>query len=296
MSQRLPPLAWLRAFEAAGRLESFRRAAEELHVTPSAVSHHVRSLEGYLATPLFERARNRVRLTQEGAAYLERLSAGFAELARAADVLAAPDRARLTVGAFPFLASEVLLPHLAELAARLPEVALRMVSETALELLTHAEPERRVDAIVRYGDGRFPGCTARKLTEVALVPVCAPALAQEDMEALVALGPRITVGGPFEGWTRWAESAGVELAATAQTVGFDSYLTAMRAVEQGLGVGLGILPFVNGWLADGRVVRAHEHQIAAEQSSYLVTAQHAAERPELDLLADWLLARFAEAG
>ncbi len=299
MSNRLPPLVWLKAFEAAGRLQSFRAAAEELHVTPSAISHHVRSLERRLGRPLFERTGNSVRLTREGERYAARISEGFAHLSSAADVFEVPATARrLTIGAFPFLVSEILVPNLGELRARLPGVVLAVVSQTHLSLLTHANPAQRVDAIIRYGDGRFPACTARKLTDVELVPVASPELlggtGLRDAQRLLAQGPRITIDGPFDGWSVWAAATGVAVSPRSDALAFDSYLSAMRAVEQGLGVGLGIRPFIDPWLVDGRVAIVLDRPVQAGQASYLVTAQHALARPELDVLADWLLARFID--
>lgn len=293
--RRLPPLVWLKAFESAGRLGSFRAAADELHVTASAISHHVRSLEHRLGRPLFERTGNSVRLTAEGAAYLGRLSMGFAQLAGAADALDdSGSPRRLTLGAFPFLVSEVLMPGLAELRCRLPGLALSVVSGTGLSLLSHADPARRVDAVIRYGNGRFPACHARKLTDVSLVPVAAPSWVGRGADALARVcdGPRITVAGPFAGWQVWAAGAGVTLSPQAETLEFDSYLAAMHAAEQGLGAGLGIRPFIDHWLYAGRVRMLVDRAQAVEtEASYLVTAQHAAHRPELDVLAEWLMSR-----
>ncbi len=294
MSRRAPPLAWLRAFEAAGRLESFRAAAEELHVTPSAISHHVRTLERHLGRPLFARTGNSVRLTQEGGAYLERISAGFAELAAAASVLGGPAGRRLTIGAFPFLVNEILLPYLSDLQAALPGTSISVVSATHIDRLTDADPARRVDAIVRYGDGRFPGCVARKLTDVALLAVVAPRDAR-DLDTVLAQEPRIVVPGPFDGWAAWSAATGIALSNEGGTLSFDSYVTAMRAAEQGLGVALGIVPFVDPWIRAGRVRVLQQEKVPVDQSSYLVVAQYADGRPDLDVLADWLIARF-EAG
>lgn len=297
MPNRLPPLVWLKAFEAAGRLQSFRAAAEELHVTPSAISHHVRSLERRLGRPLFERAGNSVKLTREGELYAARISEGFARLSSAAEVFDVPTTARrLTIGAFPFLVSEILVPNLGELRARLPGVALAVVSATHLGLLTHADPAHRIDAIIRYGDGHFPSCAARKLTDVDLVPVASPGLLGKadfrDVRRLLAHGPRVTIDGPFDGWSVWATATGITVSPRSDALAFDSYLSAMRAVEQGLGVGLGIRPFIDPWLAAGRVAIVLDKPVEADQASYLVTAQYAGARPELDVLADWLLARF----
>lgn len=298
MVHRLPPLTWLRAFEAAGRLASFRAAADELHVTPSTVSHHVRDLEQRLGVPLFQRSGAGVCLTREGAAYLRQLSAGFEALAGAAAAIALPGRpATLRLGAFPFLTSEVLVPGLAGLRERLPGVKLSVVSDTRLSSLTLADPGQRLDAVVRYGNGRFFGCRARKLTDVSLVPVAAPGLlagvcSPVRRKQLLARTPRITVAGPFDGWRRWTESPG-GLPVSDEELSFDSYPSAMRATEQGLGIGLGLRPFVDGWLGAGRLAVVVERPVPAPESSYLVTPLHAPPRPELDVLEGWLLERFS---
>lgn len=300
MSSRLPPLSWLRAFEAAGRLQSFRAAAAELHVTPSAISHHVRALEERVGRPLFVRTGSGVALTREGEAYLARVSAGFETLAAAGDVLEAPAAGRrLRLGGFPFLVSEVLVPNLAGLRERLPGVALKVSTETDLVALTRADPEQRLDAVIRYGSGRFPGYSARKLTDVALVPVAAPALlaaARDTPEVLIHQGPRVAVAGPYSGWAMWTAGSGIAVDAAAEVVAFDSYLSAMRATEQGLGVGIGVLPFVDLWLAAGRLAVVLDVPVPAQQGAYLVTGRYAAARPELDVLADWLQERFGGEG
>lgn len=298
MPQRLPPLTWLRAFEAAGRLESFRAAAEELHVTPSTISHHIGDLETQLQVPLFQRGGNGVRLTREGEAYLTRISRGFAVLTDAAQVLQAPAAvSRLSIGAFPFLVSEVLIPGLGELRARLGPVTVSVVSDTRLSTLTEADPQHRLDAVIRYGQGRFAGCVGSKLSDVSLVVVAAPDLAGSFDRAGASTpldqAPRVGVAGPFDGWGVWARGAGVRLPAGGDELVFDSYLSAMRAVEQGLGLGLGIRPFIHPWLQTGRVVVVDPREVPAGQDSYLVTARYRGIRPQLQVLGEWLAERLA---
>ena len=290
VSKQLPPLTWLRAFEAAGRLQSFRLAAVELHLSPSAISHHIRSLEEYLAKPLFQRTGNRVVLTLEGSAYLAEISAGFSRLKKAADVIDNFGQQRqLTIGAFPFLVNECLLPNLSQLREMLHGQEISVVSDTRLELLTAADPDKRVDAIIRYGSGKFTGCTAVKLTDISLVPVASPELIETmGAERLLAEGTRIIVDGPFKGWDTWARGAKVSFVDDTPKLSFDSFVTALQAAEHGLGMTLGIRPFVDGWLKQGRLATVNDRHVNAGQGSYLVMARHDNLRADLALLTTWL--------
>ena len=289
-SKQLPPLTWLRAFEAAGRFQSFRAAAEELHLSPSAISHHIRSLEEYLAKPLFQRTGNRVILTLEGSAYLAEVSAGFTRLKNAAHVIDNFDpQKQLTIGAFPFLVNESLLPNLNQLREMLGGREISVVSDTRLEQLTAADPNKRVDAIIRYGNGKFPGCTAVKLTDITLVPVASPELIERvGADRLLAEGTRIIVDGPFKGWDTWARGAKVNFAENTSKLSFDSFVTALQAAEHGLGITLGIRPFVDEWLNQGRLATVTDQHINAGQGSYLVMARHDNLRTDLALLTTWL--------
>ena len=296
LSKQLPPLTWLRAFEAAGRLQSFRGAALELHLSPSAVSHHIRSLEEHLAKPLFQRTGNSVILTLEGGVYLQEISAGFVRLTGAVEVFEQFEQhTRLTIGAFPFLVNEWLLPNLGELRELLGGMDISVVSDTRLELLTVADPGKRVDAIIRYGNGKFPSCKSVKLTDVTLVPVASPELiGRFGADDLLRNGPCIVVTGPFNAWEVWAAGANVEFVKNRSALNFDSYDTALQAAEHGLGVALGIRPFIDEWLKEGRLHIVKDHCVDAGQSSYLVTPRHDNLRPELALCTSWLSNLFAQ--
>jgi LysR family glycine cleavage system transcriptional activator len=173
-----PPLTWLRAFEASARLGSLKNAADELAVAPSTISHHVRDLEVRLGVPLFARTGRGVTLTDEGEQYFEVLRHAF-DLLRAG----APNgdaALRLRIGCFPFLANEVLVPRFGELKRALAGVEITLRNETRLDALVAPTTSERLDVVIRYGDGRFPGCLAMKLADVDLVPIIAPSYACWD--------------------------------------------------------------------------------------------------------------------
>ena len=241
MTSRLPPLIWLRAFEAAGRHSSFKRAAEELHVTPSTVSHQVRDLENWLQTPLFERITRAVRLTAAGEQYLQEVSGAFQIIAQATERLKPEkQRTRLKIGMFPSFASEVVVPRIAELQALLPDVELVIDSNTQLGALTSEDETQRCDALIRYGKGEFPGCIGRLLTEIRIAPMCTPAYLKKHLISCAEDLNNVTlikVSGPFDGWHYWAKQTGIETPTGRDRLVLDNYLSAMHAVKQGLGVG-----------------------------------------------------------
>src|SRR5262245_37396716 len=152
MSERLPPLSSLRAFEAVARRLSFSRAAEDLHVTPGAVSQQIRFLEQYLGESLFERTRRSVALTETGMKMLPEIQAGLETLSRALNHKTAPACKALTISVAPSFASKWLLPRLADFSDRHADVDLRISATVGL-----ADFKRdKVDLAIRLGRGSYP--------------------------------------------------------------------------------------------------------------------------------------------
>ncbi|MEM1433148.1 MAG: LysR family transcriptional regulator [Pseudomonadota bacterium] len=285
-----PPLSWLQAFEAAGRTGSFKAAAEELHVSPSNISHQIRDLEAYLGTLLFSRQRRQVRLTREGEAYLPGLSSGF-QLIREANAKLGDGAERFYIGAFPFLASELITPQLEAVRAALGPVDLRVFTHTRLEALTHTNPEERLDVVVAYGRGKasFPGLGFDKLCDVALVPVVGNSAPQLNAATEVLRQPLIRVLGPLRGWELWSERFGRAGDLLTFAVETDSYHTAMLSVERNEGVCLAVAPFIKPWLDAGRVRPLSTLALPIEdQAAYAVYAPHQAERAALRQFVSWL--------
>ena len=175
MSERLPPLNALRAFEAAARHLSFARAAQELHVTPSAISHQIKTLEEHLGLPLFRRLNKMLLLTDEGQALLPGLRAGFEQLA---DAVASARRCNLrrvlTVSAAPSFAGKWLVPRLDRFRQAQPDIDVRV--DASIQLVDFARAD--VDVGIRYGTGRYPGLHVECLMADEVLPVCSPQLLQ----------------------------------------------------------------------------------------------------------------------
>ena len=287
--RRLPPLHTLEAFEASARRLSFKLAAEELHLTPSAVSHQIKALEEFLGFPLFRRGNRSLELSDGGKAYLavvrdtlQRLRDGSQRVAQR------HARASLKVSMGPFLASEIILPALPAFQEAHPDIDVRLDTNLRPVDLLHED----LDIALRFGDGQWPQLTAVHLLTVWAAPVCTPSLAR----ALRKRGPEelgeVTLihSMPMpEGWPMWAKAAGVTLGKPKRHTWLDSYLAILRAAEQGLGLALGMLPMVDPLLKRRRLAMPWPQlKIQIPQGYYLLHRASDGDRPEVMAFRDWL--------
>jgi LysR family glycine cleavage system transcriptional activator len=289
--RRLPPLHALEAFEVAARELSFRKAAEALHLTPSAVSHQIKGLEDFLGFALFRRMNRALELTEGGRDYLRVTQASLDSL-REGSQQARQRYGRhttLKISAGPFIASEIIVPALPSFQLEYPHIELNI--ETTL----HPVDLRRedMDIALRFGSGHWPGTTAKRLLTVRAVPVCSPAMAEK-----LRRGTPLGVGDislihstPLpEGWNMWAELSGAKLGKPKGDLWLDSYFAILRAAEQGVGLALGLLPMVNPWLRTGRVVMPWpELQVEIPQGYYLVHRPADENRAEVQVFCTWLM-------
>lgn len=282
MALRLPPLPALRLFEAAGRLGSFKLAAEELHLTPSAVSHGILALERWLGAELFERRANGVVLNAAGQEYLPFVSEALAMIAVGTRRLPGPRRLRqVAVSLAPTFAARFLLPRLHDFRRLRPDIALTL--DTAHRQVGF--PVDDVDLAVRMARAPWPGLPSAKLFDEVLVPVCAPALAGCDL----AHATLLHVASVTEDWAAWAEGAGRAEIADGPGITFDTIHMAIDAAIAGLGVAIGRRPLVDEALAAGRLVAAGR-ETPATTGYWLITGPAAGDRPEVAAFAGWLRA------
>ena len=290
MRSKKTPLKWLEAFEAAGRTGSFKTAAEELSVSASNVSHQIRSLENYLGTPLFSRLGGRIVLTQEGAALLPQLTLGFQNI-RQAQTGSQEDLGVFRIGAFPFVANELIAPEIEALTKLLPYDEVRLFTSNDLHLLTHINPNERLDVVIRYANpgAKFPGLNVRELGAVSLVPVVGPGVRDVvSPEQLVEL-PLAQVLGPFDGWARWWAEHLPGASQPDFVLKTDSYHSAMLAVARGEVACLAVLPFIGPWLQDGRIRALTDLKIPLpEQQAVLVSAPYQEGNAAIPAFAEWL--------
>lgn len=282
----LPPLNGLRAFEAAARMGSFVGAAQELHVSPSAISRLVKLLEQRLGAALFDRLANGLVLTERGSTYLSEVSGAFQRIAQATERLKAAGGSALVIGAGPTLAMRWLIPRLGTFQTKNPDIDVRL--STAIADADPLRPDWA--AAIRIGDGAWPGLTSRFLFTADLFPVCAPSVAKRlsapsDLEQATIL----RVANAAEDWPLWLEACGVADAKLRHARYFDYAAFALQAAVDGLGVAMARAPFVADDLAAGRLVRPFKMVVPKGRGWYLVYRPVQESNPALRVFRDWLL-------
>ncbi|CAG9174038.1 transcriptional regulator GcvA [Cupriavidus pampae] len=275
MSRQIPPLNPLRAFEVAARHLSFTRAAEELFVTPSAVSHQVKTLEENLGVQLFIREAKALVLTPSGTAYLPSVQLAFKQLAEATQRLQSKDRPSLKINMPPTFAVKWLIPRMDSFMRAHPDIDLKV--STSNHRIDFERDD--FDMAIRYGRGDYPGLHAELCLPVEVIPVCAPSLlnGQHPLETPADLrhhtllhddSTYTDVSNPD--WAMWLEHAGVtDVDATRGPSFWPSHLVINAAIS-GLGVALIKKNWIEQDLAEGRLVRLFESIRLPVAFSYFV--------------------------
>jgi len=291
--RELPPLSALRAFEAAARRASFKAAAAELYVTPTAISHQLRQLEAWLGLRVLDRSPRAVALTAAGAELYEAVAAGLSEIGRvAARLRHGPAPAMLTLSATSGFISQWLVPRLADVHRVLPGLDLRLQAAEAVVALQAG----RVDVAVRYGKGPYPGVHATALREDCFGPVCSPQLGVSRVgdlrrsRLLHVEGRRVP--RPAPSWARWCAQAGVAGVNTTAGVRFTDGLHAVQAAIAGQGIVLSSLVLVSDALASGLLVRPFPAALRGA-TYHFVCAPELAGRADVVALRTWFHQRLA---
>jgi LysR family glycine cleavage system transcriptional activator len=285
----LPSLNGLRAFEAAARHMSFTRAAAELNVTQTAISHQIRRLEEQLGLPLFVRRNRALALTREAQDYLPQIRSAFDDLRRATERLRrAENEGLLTVSTTASLATKWLVSRVAAFQDAHPGIEVRI--STSAHLVDFAR--EAVDMAVRYGRGTWPGLRADWLMAEDMFPVCAPALAAalrrpEDLANQTLLHTTVS----REDWQLWLTAAGLPVSiARRRGLMFDQGFMAVQAAMEGLGVALGRTHLVEADIAAGRLVAPFDMVLPGDAGYYVVAPTAAADAPKIARFRDWLIA------
>src|SRR5262252_5515268 len=283
--RKLPFLNGIRAFEAAARSESFAKAAGELHVTPAAISRMVQLLEQRIGVPLFERKANRLTLTAAGRAYQAGLTPILDQLALLTAQVAALAGSRvLTIGVGPTFATRWLIPRLADLQKSAPDVEVRFATGGAT-----VPYNDEWTCGIRLGDGNWPGFSAERLFTAELRPVCAPALARrlrrpDDLRNVTLL----RVAHAEDDWPRWFKA--LELGRVrARGPEFEYYGQALQAAADGVGVAMGIRPYLDDDLAAGRLVAPFAQSVPKGKQWYLVYRELRRDQRDFAAFRRWLM-------
>ena len=298
-TRRLPPLNALRAFEAAARHLSFSAAAAELHVTPAAISHQIKTLEDDLGIKLFRRLNREVRLTDAGQACLPGLRDGFDRIAEAVGLAQRQEAAGfLTVSASPAVAAKFLVPRVEKFRELHPQIDLRV--DASMHLVDFAR--ENVHVALRYGRGHYPGLDVRLLMRTEVVPVCAPALLRgphplrtpADLRHHMLIHDETLTNDPSASdWAMWLRAAGVDGVDSHRGLRFNQVALALDAAIAGRGIVLTRNVFAADDLAAGRLVRLFDRSMPVDFAVYIVTPPKASALPKVKAFSDWVAAEAA---
>lgn len=294
MARRLPPLNQLRAFEAAARHRSFKRAAEELNVTQAAISHQIKALETGLQTPLFIRLTREVRPTPAAETLAAELTAALDRVAAAVEAVDASRRAApLRLSSAPFFGNRWLLPRLGRFRAQRPDIVVRINLD--FEVLDFATSD--IDAAIRYGDGGWTGLAQERLSRDEVCPVAAPALLGGRAppltpQEIAALPLAMSTDRPEE-WTDWFAAAGAPDVALCAAVQFSNRALTHDFALSGNGAAIADLRITELDVQAGRLIRLHPTTVTREMGMFLVYPIDRRRDPRITALAQWLHAEMA---
>ena len=292
MNERLPPLTALRAFEAASRHMSFAKAAEELFVTPAALSYQIKSLETALGQPLFRRLNRAVELTAAGRALQPGVADGFASLTSAwRNTRRLNDNGVLTVTAGPAFTSKWLAPRLYSFAQAHPEIELRFLA--TLKLIDFDRDE--VDVAIRFGLGDDAKVYSKPLIREWMTPMMTPDLAKgltqpRDLAKVPLIhDDSISFFKTPADWPAWCKAAGVTLD-TSHGARFSQADHALDAAMSGVGAVLGRVSLATRALETGRLVAPFDVGLVAEAQFRFICPQGSETRPHVKAFEDWISA------
>jgi LysR family transcriptional regulator, glycine cleavage system transcriptional activator len=286
MSLDLPPLIWLRAFEAAARHLSFTDAAVELNLTQAAVSKHVKSLELRLRHQLFIRRTRSLQLTKLGKSYVPKVRDAFDRLAIGTqEVFGGRHSKGLKLRCSVSFAVNWLAPRLSEFLDRHPTIGLRIMSS----VWNDSFDSDVYDLDIQYGTGDWNGCRSHRLSWETITPLCAPSLARQIQKPDDLRSHRLLhVLGYQEGWGTWLRAAGATLVVPGQGLHFDNSLTAFAVAAQGGGVALGRFSIAKSERALGKLIAPFDLEVEIKEAFYLLEPVGRELHPDATLFMDWI--------
>ena len=287
---KLPHITWLRAFEASARHSSFSAAAEELGLTPAAVSQHIRLLEQHLGVELFKRLPRGVTLSDMGQAYALPIRKAFADMEDATSGLfSVKRRRRVHVRTSITYGSLILAPKLAAFSELHPDVELHMSTAIWSDRLD----DTRIDIDIRYGTGGWGDPHIWPLSHETGIVVCNPAHAasfgpEPDIAAMVQEGVILVMGSEVE-WQRLAAHFSLDLPPPTRFSKVDSSMLALQMLTHGGGAAIIHESFARDYLARGLLVSPFPYQLPIREAYYMIIRDGAQTRPEVRDFRDWLI-------
>ena len=299
------PFNALRAFEAAARHLSFRAAAQELHVTPAAISQQIKTLEDLLEVQLFHRFNRRLALTPAAQQALPKLREGLTQCVEAVNEIRNwRDNADLTIWMAPSFASKWFIPRLPRFTARYPGIDLNISASP--DLIDDGEArdtipaknfrQQNIDLAIRFGKGHYPGCKVDKLFSVSVVPLCSPCLLNgtyplkqpENLRNHTLIHDNTLYEGRPD-WASWLKAANVKGVDASHGLRFNHIALALQAAIDGQGVVLSLYPLAADDLAAGRLVIPFDLSLPLNYAYYVISLEEKAQQTNIAVFRDWLL-------
>ncbi|MQR00572.1 transcriptional regulator GcvA [Glaciimonas soli] len=291
--RKLPNLSALRAFEAAARHDSFSRAAEEVHLTPGAISHQVRALEEELGVSLFARHGKRITITEQGQRFATALRKALTEIATTVeDLKASAQHKRLTITSLPSFASRWLAPRLWKFMDLYPDTEVVLQTGQHLNDLRH----EGIDVGLRFGKGHYPGLFSEKLMDDYYYPVTSPRyrdgnLPQSPQALAQCTLLRLDVN---ESWQPWFDAAGVTLTEPSGGLQIEDASMLLRGASDGIGIALTRHAIALQEIAAGDLVRLFDVVVKAPNAYYFACLPEAMHKPQVKAFYDWVREEIAQ--
>ena len=277
----------LSAFESAARHQNFAHAAEELNLTASAVSHHVRKLESRLGVSLFQRHARGVTLTAEGRRLADASGSALADMEGTLRSLRGDrdEEHRVRITTLHSLSYTWLIPRLPDFVEKHPRIRLAFDTETTLTRFDDGGP----DLGIRHGAGHWPGLTALPLMDEHLFPVASPRMAKAVKNAADIAKLPLILDHARQGWHDWFRFAGVHGADLNERYSFSDTTDAFRAAMNGIGAALARERVIGPYLEDGSLVELPGPRMPARWGYHVVYPAHRRLRPAAQAFVEWVL-------
>ena len=282
---RMPPLTSLRAFEAAARLGSISRAADEIHVTHGAISHQVKALEEFLGVPLFAKQGRGVATTAAGKRLAERVGSALDQIAEVAAAIARhEDPGRLTISTLPSVAARWLMPRIGSFMEAHPEFDVNIHTSQSLVDFTRDD----VDIAIRFGRGTWPNVRVERLMGDEYLPVCSPRLNRGALPKRPAdLANYRLLRSDSELWVPWFRAAGLDWPEPTKVSVIDDSSMLLLAAASRQGIALARRSLAASELAAGTLVQLFDITVAATDAHWLVWPPHVEDYPKVRAFRRW---------
>lgn len=295
IKKRLPPLNWLRSFEAAARHRNFTLAAAELNMTQATISQQIKGLESQLGCALFIRLPRGLELTDAARAYIPGVRESIEKLSVVTDEVFGKERSHtLTVRSNLVFFNTWLAPRLADFRHDYPDIDLRFTSNIWLDSVN-----KEADIEIRYGKGMWPDLISDRLTWDQLIPVCSPQVLGPDQTSKNAAPPAtaeqltehtlLHVIGYEEGWGHWLKKLGHHNIDASQGIHFDSLITAMEMAVHGHGIALSRTSIASTLLESGKLIKPFEAGVATEEAFFVAIPSNKPIQHHVQAFRSWII-------